>query len=129
MRLVWRYFPVFVPAGGNTLRRDPSDHLYRRRLGLPSRQLPESSIYDGEFTDGSMELPGLDVFGGEKDGGWTAAKCSGLGIEKLSPRLSPAITYQEAIPVVEVIHTPAGETVFDFGQELTGWVEFVLPCP
>ncbi len=89
----------------------------------------ESSIYDGEFTDGSMELAGLDVFGGEKDGGWTAVKCSGLGMEKLSPRLSPAITYQEAIPVAEVIHTPAGETVFDFGQELTGWVEFVCHAP
>lgn len=88
-----------------------------------------SSIYDGETTDGSMELPGLDVFGGEEDSGWAAAVLSDMGTGQLSPRMSPPIVYQESFPVAQVIRTPAGETVYDFGQEITGWVEFICRAP
>lgn len=85
----------------------------------------KSNIYDGEYTDGSMELCGLNEFGGETGSDWTPAQLAQMGTEQLSARLSPPIAAQEAFKVAEVIHTPAGETVFDFGQEVTGWVEFV----
>ena len=89
----------------------------------------DSSIYDGEFTDGSMDLPGLDVFGGETGPDWTPARLADMGLDQLSPRMSPPITNQESFSVAQVIHTPAGETVFDFGQEVTGWVEFICRAP
>ena len=89
--------------------------------------LGENNIYDGEFYNGSLEIPGWNEKNGES--GWEDAVLAGEGKERLSPRLSPPITGQETFPVAEVIHTPAGETVFDFGQEVTGWVEFVNRAP
>ncbi len=89
--------------------------------------LGENNIYDGEFWDGSLEIPGWNRAGGEAS--WERAVLSGKGKEALSPRLSPPITGQETFSVAQVIRTPAGETVFDFGQEVTGWVEFVNRAP
>ena len=82
----------------------------------------ENNIYDGEFYDGQKEIPGWNQANGEAD--WADAVPSAMDRSGLTPRLSPPITAQERFPVAEVIHTPAGETVFDFGQEVTGWVEF-----
>lgn len=42
----------------------------------------------------------------------------------LTPRYSPYLHYQETIGVKEVIHTPKGETVLDFGQNFAGHVVF-----
>ena len=42
---------------------------------------------------------------------------------KLVPQDGEWITEQERLAPVELIHTPAGETVLDFGQNMTGYVE------
>ncbi len=42
----------------------------------------------------------------------------------LTPRQGERITEQERLPALELIKTPDGETVIDFGQNLTGYVEF-----
>jgi len=42
---------------------------------------------------------------------------------KLVPQDGEWITEQERLAPVEIIHTPAGETVLDFGQNMTGYVE------
>lgn len=47
----------------------------------------------------------------------------------LCDRLSPPIRIQEKISVKEIIHTPAGETVLDFGQNLAGFPEFDAELP
>lgn len=47
-----------------------------------------------------------------------------LTTERLIPQQGEIIAEQEHLPVKEVIHTPAGETVLDFGQNLTGYVSF-----
>ncbi len=44
----------------------------------------------------------------------------------LIDREGEKITEQERIPAKELIITPAGETVIDFGQNLTGYVEFKI---
>ena len=41
---------------------------------------------------------------------------------KLCARYSPAVHYMEHFPVKELIHTPAGEIVLDFGQNFAGHV-------
>ncbi|KAK8896697.1 hypothetical protein M9Y10_014612 [Tritrichomonas musculus] len=47
------------------------------------------------------------------------------GIEgKLIERYSLQVTEHEEVKVKEVIHTPAGETVLDFGQNFAGYVQF-----
>ena len=42
---------------------------------------------------------------------------------KLTERYSPCVRVMERLKVREVIHTPAGETVLDFGQNFAGFVE------
>lgn len=39
-------------------------------------------------------------------------------------RISLPVTEMESLPVAQVIYTPAGETVLDFGQNHTGWLRF-----
>ena len=43
---------------------------------------------------------------------------------KLTPRLSPPIKIHEQLIPIELIHTPAGETVLDMGQNMVGWLGF-----
>lgn len=68
-----------------------------------------SNIYDGEHRDDTLPpLPAVAAGLAEPPAG------------KLTARVSPPVTAHEVFPVREVIHTPAGEMVADFGQELTG---------
>lgn len=78
----------------------------------------ESGIYSGEVYDASLDVS--ETFGTE---------LIDLGYDRLSPRLSPAITIHERLKPVEVIHTPAGETVLDLGQNMVGWLAFRCKAP
>lgn len=44
----------------------------------------------------------------------------------LSPMVGVPVVAHEQHPLYELIHTPAGEWVLDFGQVVTGWVEFTV---
>ncbi len=48
---------------------------------------------------------------------------------KLVPQIGEEITEQERLAPVAVIHTPKGETVLDFGQNMTGYVEVSVKAP
>lgn len=48
---------------------------------------------------------------------------------KLTDRYSPPLTEHEHLPVQKIIHTPAGETVLDFGQNFAGIVRCTQPIP
>lgn len=47
-----------------------------------------------------------------------------LALSNLIERISMPVRVMETIDVKEVIHTPAGETVLDFGQNFAGYVQF-----
>ena len=71
-----------------------------------------SEIYDGEIFDATFipeEGKPAVVFDGP-DG-------------TLIEQEGPYVTEQERLSVKKVIKTPAGETVLDFGQEITGYVQ------
>ena len=76
-----------------------------------------SNIYDGEQRDDS--LPQARILQAVK----TDAPAG-----KLMDRISTPVTVREEVPVKEVIHTPAGETVLDLGQELTGIFRLNVPA-
>lgn len=83
-----------------------------------------SSIYDGEVYDANI-VPVenqwcMAVLAEENIQSWS---------EKLVPRYSLPLVTHERLKPVEVIHTPAGETVLDFGQNLTGLFSFVCQEP
>ncbi|MCD8013959.1 MAG: glycoside hydrolase family 78 protein [Lachnospiraceae bacterium] len=47
----------------------------------------------------------------------------------LTDRYSLPVVKKESFAVKELIHTPKDETVLDFGQEITGWVEIDADFP
>ena len=48
---------------------------------------------------------------------------------QLIPQIGEQIIEQERIAPLEILHTPKGETVIDFGQNMTGYVEFCIQAP
>lgn len=91
----------------------------------------ESWSYCGSDTEGS------DIYDGEtvnrllwngKDNRLKRAVCTAAE-GTLIPRYSLPVMEMETLPVKEVIHTPAGETVLDFGQNFAGYVEFCSEQP
>lgn len=74
-----------------------------------------SEIYDGETCDARV-IPGS----------WQKVKALDWSKDILIPQEGEEIREMERIAAKEIIHTPAGETLVDFGQEVTGWVEFTV---
>lgn len=74
-----------------------------------------SDIYMGEWVNRTL----LD----KKDNPWRKPVYGAIE-GRLVPRYSIATVEKEDMPVREVIHTPAGETVLDFGQNFAGYVTF-----
>ena len=72
-----------------------------------------STIYDGEVYDANF-TPSFDQ---------NAVKSS-LASNYLIPQQGEDVITHERIPAQKIITTPLGETVIDFGQEVTGYVEF-----
>lgn len=79
-----------------------------------------ANIYDGEVFD-ARRLPGK-ILGPVQCA--VPADCGDL-----CDRYSLPIRKQDAFPAKELIITPKGDTVLDFGQNLTGWVEFDAAFP
>ncbi len=101
---------VYADGITETIVTDESWHYRRSFTAL-------SDIYNGETQDYTMAL-----------GEWKQA----VSIDtpgKLCQRYSPPLHYMETMPVKEVIHTPAGETVLDFGQNFAGHVVCTQPVP
>ena len=74
-----------------------------------------SEIYDGESCDGRFEPTA-----------WESAKLLDWPKEILIEQEGAEIREIERIPANRVFKTPAGETVVDFGQEVTGYAEIAL---
>lgn len=83
-----------------------------------------SNIYDGEIYDARLEDA---LASGDGWKGVTAEapdRCGALG-----DRYSLPIVKKETFSPVEILHTPKDEIVLNFGQNLTGWVEFDCCIP
>ena len=83
----------------------------------------ESDIFDGESYDARIKriVPSPDkTFG---------VKPIAIDTNRLEARRSLPVCINEEIKPVAVIHTPAGETVLDMGQNMTGWLRFRTSAP
>lgn len=83
----------------------------------------ESDIFDGETYDARIEK------GVPAPGNTFGVKPIEIDTTRLEARRSLPVCINEEITPVAVIHTPAGETVLDMGQNMTGWVRFRTSAP
>lgn len=76
----------------------------------------DSGIYDGEILDRTKWM--------DCQNEWKAAELIALDKSLLTDRHSLPVIVKETLAVKEVLHTPAGETVLDMGQNFSGWIVF-----
>ncbi len=77
-------------------------------------EILQSDIYNGEIYDNTIS--------GQRN--WEDVELFLYPREILIPQEGELIKEIEALPAKEIIKTPAGETVIDFGQEITGYISF-----
>lgn len=83
-----------------------------------------SEIYDGEIYDAKNEIENWNKTG-QTEGDWKPVQLIKTDKSVLVPQEDAKVKMIDCLPVKEVITTPLGETVLDFGQNLTGWMEFL----
>ena len=118
-------------------KRDSSDFLgYRDTAFIAELTLvyadgrTESIVTDSSWTARESKLRYTNIYDGDiydatfKAGSARHCICVDLEKDMLIPQEGEKIVEQERIPALQVIKTPAGETVIDFGQNMTGYVEF-----
>jgi alpha-L-rhamnosidase len=81
-----------------------------------------SEIYDGETYDANKELSGWSQPGYDTNR-WVAARERDFTKKTLIPTENEPVRKQETFKVLEVMETPQGDLVADFGQNLVGWVQ------
>ncbi len=102
---------LYADGSSETLYTDES-------WNVQESQIRFSEIYDGEIFDASFTSS-------EKQ---PAALFEGP-TETLIPQQGEEIREQERVAPCRIFTTPAGETVVDFGQEVTGYVEISVDAP
>lgn len=88
----------------------------------------DSGLYDGEVYDANQEIPHWAEAECDESA-WQKVTLYGKRIGSLCDRYSLEVVEKERLKPAQVIHTPAGETVLDFGQNLTGWFEIKVNLP
>lgn len=81
-----------------------------------------SEIYHGETIDARKEKAGWNT-SSFNDADWQGVKIKSSGTPPLIATYNEPIRKKETFKVVKSITTPKGEKVFDFGQNLVGWVQ------
>lgn len=99
-----------------------TDGSWRSTLGPVTR----ADLYMGETYDARRELVGWDEPGFD-DSRWDAATPVDLDRSRLVAPDGPPVRRTEVLPVAEVITTPSGRTVLDFGQNLVGRLRVRMP--
>jgi alpha-L-rhamnosidase len=80
-----------------------------------------ADLYNGETYDARMEQTGW-ASPGYDDRSWQSVRQLDQSKDMLVAQVGPLVKRQQEIHPVQIIHTPAGETVYDFGQNMVGWV-------
>jgi len=87
-----------------------------------------SDIYNGEIYDARLEKQGWST-PNFNDAEWSGVKAIEHSKTILLAPVGPPVRKIEEIKPVAIIKTPAGETVFDMGQNMVGWVRLKVQGP
>ncbi|MDQ0207462.1 alpha-L-rhamnosidase [Alkalicoccobacillus murimartini] len=82
-----------------------------------------SEIYHGETYDARLEQPGWDEPEFSLDD-WVSVIHAEKPKGRIVSQENEPVRKQEHLTPIEIIRTPKGQTVLDFGQNMVGWVHF-----
>ena len=84
-----------------------------------------SELYNGETYDARLEQEGWNR-GGFDDGRWLPVYVASADTGILKPHDGLPVKEQETFKPLSLFRTPGGDTVIDFGQNISGWVRFTV---
>jgi alpha-L-rhamnosidase len=84
-----------------------------------------SDIYMGEAYDARLERPGWSAPGYD-DSDWASVRTLDHSKQILIAPAEPPVRKIQELHLVEILKTPAGETVVDMGQNMVGWVRLAV---
>ena len=87
--------------------------------------ITQTDIYDGERYDARLWQKGWDTASFD-DRQWKNAKVIEKGTDRLIKQEGKPVRCLQELKPVRAFTTPKGEQVYDFGQNMTGWVNFRL---
>jgi alpha-L-rhamnosidase len=87
-----------------------------------------SDLKEGESYDARLEMPGWDLQGFD-DSLWRGVRIANYGLDNLVATAGPLVRRKERFVPVEILTTPAGETVVDMGQNCSGVVQLKVGGP
>lgn len=94
-----------------------SDGTWRSSTG----PIISSDLFDGEVYDARLERPGWSKAGFD-DKGWGRVKSAPFDPAVLAAPIGVPVRKITELRPQEILKTPSGETVADFGQNMVGWV-------
>jgi len=101
-----------------------SDNTWKSATG----PILSSDIYNGEIYDARLEKPGWSA-PNFNDADWAGVKMIEHSKKILIAPVAPSVRKIQEINPIALFKTPAGETVFDMGQNLVGWVRLQVQGP
>lgn len=87
-----------------------------------------SDLFAGEKYDAGKEQKDWDMALFQENA-WQRCKIAEYGYSNLTAQLGEAVEIVELLPVKEVLHSPKGETILDFGQVIAGYVRMKVHVP
>ncbi len=110
-----------ITYADGTAERVVSDGSWVSRTG----PILNAELYDGETYDSTLEFPGWDTAGFD-DSAWQPVRVEAFGKANLIATENEPVRKHETFKPLEILTTPEGDTVVDFGQNLVGWVQLKL---
>ncbi|MFK4851891.1 family 78 glycoside hydrolase catalytic domain [Microbacterium sp. ZW T6_19] len=112
---LWLQLELEYPDGSADVIRTDSE------FSASTGGVRENSIYDGETFDARLEPVGWDLPGFD-DSEWGTTEEVDWPLESLVSPVAEPIRRIEELEPVDILTTPTGRTVVDFGQNISGWV-------
>ncbi|KAI0904860.1 extracellular glycosyl hydrolase family 78 protein [Ustulina deusta] len=105
----------------------PTDLTWSSSTGA----ITTSEIYDGEYYDSANDQPGWTTpnFRPPETAKWIGVKALTSPLGRLAAPDGPPIRRLEEVELQDIIMTPSGATVLDFGQNLVGWLRLSVNGP
>ncbi len=101
-----------------------SDEQWRATPG----PIQMSDIYKGEIYDARLEKPGWDLADYD-DSEWHGVYHLDHPKENVVAQVGPLVKRHEELRPLQILHSPKGETILDFGQNMVGWVKMRVRGP
>jgi alpha-L-rhamnosidase len=111
-------FQMIIKYTDGTIETIVSDTSWK----VSNSHILYSEIYNGEIQDARLEQKNYSAANFD-DSKWTNVIAKDFPKDYITASINEPIRKHETIKPIQVLTSPKGETILDFGQNLAGWVK------